>query len=258
MSLLVFTDLDGTLLDHGSYSLDVARPALDALRKAGVPLVLASSKTAAEIEALHSELCLGAVPAIVENGAALFQPGAPASDPAAYDAIRACIAGMPTELRSPFLGFGDMEVGDVARLTGLSLEDAARAKMRQHSEPGLWTGSSETRERFIAALAASGLFARSGGRFLTVSRGKTKADRMREIVDIYHPDLTVALGDAPNDIEMIEAADLGVIVRNDHGPGIPPLAGEDRGRIRRTVEPGPAGWNTAMLTILSETKQQRG
>lgn len=68
--LLVFSDLDGTLLDHTTYSYAPARPALAALRARDALLILASSKTAAEMLPLHQELDLGEAPMIVENGAA--------------------------------------------------------------------------------------------------------------------------------------------------------------------------------------------
>lgn len=49
MTLLIFTDLDGTLLDHESYDFTPARPMLARLAAMRAPVVLASSKTAAEI-----------------------------------------------------------------------------------------------------------------------------------------------------------------------------------------------------------------
>ena len=48
-AFVVFSDLDGTLLDHSTYSWKAAAPALAALRDRGIPLILASSKTSAEI-----------------------------------------------------------------------------------------------------------------------------------------------------------------------------------------------------------------
>ena len=64
--------------------------------------------------------------------------------------------------------------------------------------------------------------------------------------------MTLALGDAPNDIEMIEAADFGVIVANPAHEPLAELQGEALGRIRRTRAIGPAGWNEAVLAILTE------
>ena len=91
-----------------------------------------------------------------------------------------------------------------------------------------------------------------GGRFLTLSFGGTKAQQMDGGMKELGCDTSIALGDAPNDIEMIEAATHGVIIRNDHGTGIPPLPGEQAGRIRRTALPGPEGWNAAVLSLLDD------
>ena len=43
--LLVFTDLDGTLLDHHSYSHAAALPGLERLRGLEVPVIPVTSKT---------------------------------------------------------------------------------------------------------------------------------------------------------------------------------------------------------------------
>ena len=249
--LLVFTDLDGTLLDHDSYSWAPAGPALAALKARGVPLVLASSKTAAEIAELQAELGLAGTPAIVENGAGVFRPGAAADDDTGYARIRAALDALKPGLRVFFRGFGDMSAFEVAHLTGLSPDAAARARARRHSEPGLWSGDPETLAAFLTALAPQGIRARRGGRFLTLSAGGTKADRMAEIAAELGATRTLALGDAPNDREMLEAADAGVVVRNDRAPPLPPLAGEADGRITRTEAAGPEGWNAAVLAWLA-------
>jgi HAD superfamily hydrolase (TIGR01484 family) len=69
---VVFSDLDGTLLDHETYSFDAARPGLDALKSRGIPLILASSKTRAEMQDLAPQL--GAAGLIFENGGGLEWP----------------------------------------------------------------------------------------------------------------------------------------------------------------------------------------
>ena len=61
---------------------------------------------------------------------------------------------------------------------------------------------------------------------------------------------SVALGDAPNDIEMIETADIGVIVSNPNNAPLPKLKGEKQGQIFRTTLPGPEGWAQAVEQIL--------
>lgn len=253
MEAVYFTDLDGTLLDHRTYEYAPALPALTRLEEAGVPLVLSSSKTAAEVAELHLALGLGDTPAIVENGSGLFDPAAPLrAEASAYEALLEALAGLPTELSGLFHGFGAMASEEVSQITGLSLEGARRAKARAFSEPGLWRGTEAQLGDFCGALLEQGIAARRGGRFLTLSFGRTKADAMAEVAARMGAQVTVALGDAPNDVEMLEAADFGVIVLNPCAAPLPELPGEARGAIRRTALAGPLGWNAAVLEILEE------
>jgi mannosyl-3-phosphoglycerate phosphatase len=259
-ALIVFSDLDGTLLDHASYSWQAAAPALDALKQRGIPLILASSKTAAEIAGLRAEMGFADCPAIVENGAGMLQPRGSDDaddDDAVHRRLIAALDALPADLRAKFSGFSDWSIDEVAARTGLSHDSAAKAAMRRFSEPGLWTGSAQERADFESRLAVHGVTARQGGRYLTLSFGASKASRMREIVARYAcgddwPRM-LALGDAPNDIEMLEAADIGVIVANPHGASLPELDGEKAGRILRTGKPGPQGWNESVLRIIEET-----
>ena len=77
MKLVVFTDLDATLLDPDTYQWLPAQEALLALKARYSGLVLVSSKTHAEMLPLHRELGLSD-PFIVENGGGIaLSEGAP-------------------------------------------------------------------------------------------------------------------------------------------------------------------------------------
>lgn len=255
--LVVFSDLDGTLLDHDTYRWDAAKPALDRLAALGVPVVLASSKTAREIETLQEQMGLRGLPAIVENGAGMIGvPGIGGAE--TYAALREALDKIAPALRQRFRGFGDMSVAEVAELTSLPPDMARHAKARGYSEPGVWSGSDTDLDLFMAALSEGGITAQRGGRFLTLSFGGTKADAMDAVIDALCPDLTLALGDAPNDRTMLEKADMGVIVANPHRPPLPPLSGEQDGRITRTRDAGPVGWNAAVMAILDTLGSAEG
>jgi len=250
-ALVVFSDLDGTLLDHKTYSWEPAQPALSRLRHLGIPLILASSKTGQEIKRIQSEMRLEAYPAIAENGAGVVPAGSAAGGQSdVYVRLRGILDQVSAPLRQHFVGFGDMSDEEVARATALPVAAASLARVRQFSEPGLWTGSQQQRTVFLQEIEALGLSAREGGRFLTLSFGSTKKDRMNEITALYKGAGTLALGDAPNDREMIEHADHGVIVANPHGADMPRLKGELDGSVQRTKLPGPAGWNAAVNDFL--------
>lgn len=251
-ALMVFTDLDGTLLDHHSYDWSAAIPALNALKSMGAALILASSKTSAEIAVLRRSLQMQHWPSIVENGAGLLPANSSeAHDDSRYQSLRTALEALPQSDRQCFVGFGDMSDADVAGITGLERSDAALARKRAYSEPGLWKGSDAQKKHFLNVLKKHGISAQQGGRFLTLSFGANKADRLRELRERYKPGRTIALGDAPNDIDMLEAADIGVIVSNPQSTPLPKLGGEDSGRILRTNEPGPQGWNATILELLN-------
>ena len=73
--IFIFTDLDGTLLSHDTYSFKPALVALKLIRSRGIPLVLCSSKTRVEIEYWRRRL-ENHHPSITENGGAIFHPHA--------------------------------------------------------------------------------------------------------------------------------------------------------------------------------------
>ena len=70
---LIYTDLDGTLLDHHTYSFEAASPTLAMLRKNGTPVIPCTSKTRSETTHLMRALELDG-PMIIENGAAIWVP----------------------------------------------------------------------------------------------------------------------------------------------------------------------------------------
>ncbi|MGF1493342.1 MAG: HAD-IIB family hydrolase [Microcoleaceae cyanobacterium] len=71
--LLVFTDLDGTLLNSDDYSYQAALPTVRKLQAQNVPIIPVTSKTRAEVEVLCQQIRLQDG-FIVENGSAIFIP----------------------------------------------------------------------------------------------------------------------------------------------------------------------------------------
>ncbi|WP_340422032.1 HAD hydrolase family protein [Yoonia sp. GPGPB17] len=92
---------------------------------------------------------------------------------------------------------------------------------------------------------------------MTLSLGHDKVDQMRGIIAVYKPRHVIALGDAPNDIAMLEAADIGIVIANPAHPPLPPLKTEGAGRIVRTQDAGPAGWNWAIHSAIDRLEVSR-
>lgn len=266
MALVVFTDLDGTLLDHHDYAWQAAQGALTALKERGAPLVLCSSKTRSEMIPLWTELGLDA-PFIAENGGGIFAPqghalAGPDWQPAP-DGWLALPVGMAiAEVRKRFAsfaqrfearGFGDMDPAEIAALTGLSLEAAALAKQREFNEPVLLPDPEGQAVAFGRAAQEAGLQVTRGGRFFHLLQGSDKGKAVGMVAALYakkQPGLTtIGLGDALNDLPMLKAVDHPVLVaRPDGGHAEIGLPG-----LLKTELPGPQGWNRAVLGLLEET-----
>ena len=69
-SLWIVSDVDGTLMDH-SYDLTPAKETIKTLQRLSIPVILCTSKTAAEVKVIRDELNMKD-PYIVENGAAIY------------------------------------------------------------------------------------------------------------------------------------------------------------------------------------------
>lgn len=254
---LVFTDLDGTLLDHHNYSHAAAQTALDALAALHIPVILNSSKTLSEIEFIAADIGLDS-PRIAENGSLIAYPktGEIKILGADYASICDCLKRLRDTYDYQFTGFNDWSAEDIAEVTGLDMEAAARAKQREASEPLLWQDNVEELEAFKAQLAENGLSLKRGGRFWHVMGQADKVMAMQYLVDAQQAGqsekpLVIALGDGPNDKDMLAAADIAVIVYNPDGT-VFDLPERETQRQIRTKLAGPAGWNATIMQLLNE------
>jgi mannosyl-3-phosphoglycerate phosphatase len=266
MGMIVFSDLDGTLLDHDTYSYEAAGPALGALKENGIPLILCSSKTRAEMQNIWHTLGLDS-PFIVENGGGIFVPkehflaAEPGWKPAGT-CWRMMALGLPIEevrdrfntFKSRFdaRGFGDMSDQEVTDLTGLNLAQAALARQRDFNEP-VWLPKPDAQaEAFTQAARSAGLEVTRGGRFFHLLAGGDKGKAVDQVAGLYRAYdsglITMALGDALNDLPMLARVDKPVLVAQHHGGH----ADIELPGLQREPGIGPKGWNAAVLAALRD------
>jgi mannosyl-3-phosphoglycerate phosphatase len=264
MQLMIFTDLDGTLLDHEDYAFEAAKPSLERIKAAGIPLIITTSKTRREVERLRAEMGIGD-PFIVENGGGVFFPqgyrhwmtgrGERQGDYTViplgtnYSLVRRFVErfGAEFEIR----GFGDMTSGEIARLTGLPLEQAALAGEREFTEPFVMNRPEALRD-LEAKASAAGLKVTRGGRFHhLIGAGQDKGLAVRIVCDLFRRHgcgglTSLGLGDSENDLPMLEAVDIPVVIPRPDGRCL------EIGRrdVIRARAPGSRGWNAAVAAFL--------
>lgn len=271
---IVFTDLDGCLLDATTYSFEAAAPALEALRGRRIPLILTSSKTRAEIEAFRSQLN-HSEPFIAENGGGLFIPkgffpfpleGSALRGPyqvvefgTPYARLRSALKEIEQAVGYGLRGFGDMPPEEVAARTGLSYAEAVLAKQRQYDEPFIIEDPSARIEAVQEEIKARGLFCTRGGRFYHLMGDSDKGRACRYLIDCYrrhYGELTSAgIGDSLNDLPMLAAVDRAFLVQQSDGSYDKDV---QVAHLVRVDAPGPVGWNRAVLGLLEEEAKGRG
>ncbi len=271
---LVVTDLDGTLLDEETYDLAPARPGIDALRERRIGLVLCSSKTRVEMDAVADELGLETplgTPLIVENGGAIvLRPGLlpwlppggqsdgdhvvlPLGTPRAVllDALPEVAGEAGVTVRS----FAAMTAEEVAALTGLEPEAAALALRREWDEPFVVVDREPGIHPSLQDAARErGMRVTRGGRFFHLTGPSDKGEALRALVRLLPLDphgRDVGLGDAANDLSMLEAVDRPIVMPGRGGVIDATLAAALPG-AERAPAPGPAGWAAAILAVLAD------
>ncbi|MCY4358792.1 MAG: HAD-IIB family hydrolase [Gammaproteobacteria bacterium] len=253
--LLIFTDLDGTLMEHETYSMQAASEALAELNSRRIVPILNSSKTQQEMLAIQQRLGIDG-PYICENGAALFnvsccgpkKQGKVFGTPLSHWLNR--VHQLRDQMKVRFEGFSDWTGTEIASLTGLNKDQAELSRQRQFSEPILWKDTAARFDEFCEALKAIDLQLTKGGRFVSIQGHFDKSTAMHWLrKEIAGSDaITVALGDSPNDYAMLNAADIAVIIKSAKSDQIELNKPQ---YIIRSQWPGPAGWQEAIMEILS-------
>ncbi len=264
--VVFFTDLDRTLLDAATYSFDAAGPALALLAEKHVQLCIVSSKTRSEIVRYRGRL-RNHHPFIAENGGGIYIPHGYFDPPpeeaenegdfhlirlgAHYGELRHAIVRL-RESGFKVRGFGDMSADEIIAATGIPADEAPFAKEREFDEPFVSKVTDEGALR--GAIEAMG-FRYTKGALHHITGASDKGRAVTILRELYErqfgPVVTVAFGDSPNDLPMLEAADIAVLVRQpdgSHHPGVK-LPGH---KLLRAGGAGPEGWNHAALALIKK------
>ncbi|HUV79369.1 MAG TPA: mannosyl-3-phosphoglycerate phosphatase [Candidatus Bathyarchaeia archaeon] len=257
MKKVLFTDLDGTLLDLYDYSYDTALPALDALKKKKVPIIFCTAKTLAENEYYRKKFGIDD-PFIVDNGGAIFIPKNYFSFRfeckeknnycvielgASYSELRAALKAIRAETGFKITGFGDMTAGKVAKDANLSVVEAKRAKKKEYNESFIFDEPEEKEAVLFEKSREKGFTVTHGGRYYNIhGKDADKGKAVKILTGLFEKEYgvveTIGVGDSRNDIPMLNAVEQPAVVKNKKGtwldislPNLYKAQGE-----------GPEGW----------------
>jgi len=251
MKKIVFSDLDGTLLDHETYSYEKAKNSLEVLSKKEIPLIFCTSKTRAEIEYWRKKIG-NKDPFISENGGGIFIPKSYFTFDfnynekdknnyvinlgANYNKLKQSI----NKLKEKFeiKSFSDMSTNEIANDANLNLTQAKLAKKREYDLPFKILNKNQE-EEIIRYIKKQGLKITTGGRYHHLIGDNNKGEAVKILSRLYKKKFdniyTIGVGDSENDFAMLDVVDSPYLVMKKDGS----YASSD---YTLAGDVGPAGW----------------
>ncbi len=266
---VLFTDLDGTLLDAKTYSFASAAKALHFLSGRDIPVIPCTSKTFEETASICKEAELNG-PFIIENGSAVCIPQnyftVLPDKTVNRENYQIIILGreytnildffdlLKTKFKLSVRGFHEMNTEEIGYLTGLDRPQAQMAKERSFSEPFIIMNGKTLPETVFHFAEEEGFKILKGNRFYHLLGDTDKGKAVQVLKNIYRQNntahfKTIGIGDSPNDWAMLQAVDVPVAVKRADGRF---AQGRDTTDVLRTAGVGPLGWQEAVFDIIKE------
>lgn len=255
MKKIIFTDLDGTLLDSDTYSYEKANNALKLLKKKEIPLIFCTSKTRAEIE-FWREKVRNNDPFISENGGGIFIPKNYFSLKFLFDREykNYFLIKLGTNYNQlvdiirflkekyEILSFSDMSAEEISEDADLELTQAKLAKNREFDLPFKILNKSQEKD-ILNDINKQGLNYTIGGRYYHLLGDNNKGEAVKILSDLFrrkYGDIkTIAIGDSENDFQMLDSVDEGFLVKKKDDSYA-------SSKYRKAMGIGPEGWNNVI------------
>jgi mannosyl-3-phosphoglycerate phosphatase len=275
---LIFTALEGALLDPRTDSFADAEEALSILESRKIPFVLLTSRTREEVDPIRRKMGHNH-PFVTENGGGIYFPDGyfslriPGSVRTArylsiaqgrpYAEVCEALDDIAEECAVGVAGFHHMSLREIADNTGMRPRAAELARAREFDEPFYFTSTDEKAiARFVETARARGYDARRGPVFWHFSSNCDPARAVRTLAGLFreatHIKLhLVGIGGGDQDLPWLRAVDHPILLpqsskTQEKGPEpLPKVPGHSK-TIVMGEAPGPAGWNRAILDIIGQ------
>jgi len=256
MQKVIYTDMDGTILDHYNYSYEKSKEGLEILKKKNIPIILCSSKTKSEIVYWKKILDINH-PFISENGGGIFIPKKYFNFNFSFnkiiDGYYSIILGANynklilaiKELKNEFEinSFIDMNPKEIALISNFSIEDAKRAQNRDFEIPFILKDKSQEK-KLVDKIKDLGFNCLIGGRYYHILGKNSKGKAVKILNDLFSKKygniFTYGFGDSFNDFSMLDVVDEPYLVKNKNGEYVSK-------KYNFAPDIGPAGWNKIII-----------
>ena len=256
-SLIIFTDLDGSLLHRDNFKFDEIKDYIKNLIDSEIIIIPNTSKTEKEIEEFIKELGLN-LPFISENGSSIHGldlinsnfPNKIILSRDKQEIIKIFSSKVSEELKAKCKFISDMNTKEQIDILGLQDKNLKNALNRKYTIPFLFKGNKVEKNKLHKVLRSASLTMQEGGRVFNLGDNTNKVKSMNQVLKIYKKVESkikvIAVGDNFNDLDMLRNCDIPCLVFNDQFK-------QDQINIDNLIvsnKPSPEGWADVIKTAL--------
>jgi len=268
---LLFTDLDGTLLDYHTYSCELVRSSVELLKATDISIIFCSSKTWKEQEFYLKELLIDD-PAIVENGGGIFFAGEGKTMDVhhdklinlngkqaialgqTYDQVLKALEESAQKFYPELKYYANLNVNKISEITKLDRSSAINAKNRDFSETVFNADpASKKYNLFEKNMASLGFQCIPGSKYVTITdlttdKGKAVELIIRMYKQKYDEVISYGVGDSLNDLAMLKVVDNPYLVEKPDKTWVE----IQLNKLTKIAAIGPQGWNMMAKEIITD------
>ena len=258
--IIIFTDLDGSLLNKDTFRFDEIEDYFRKLISIGIKIIPNSSKTESELLDFNKEYNLN-LSFIAENGSSinglnLIHKNLPQTILMSrtvdiiYEIFNKYI---PYDLKQKIILISKLDTNKQENIFGLPLNKIKLAMDRKHSIPIQFKGSEVEKNEFIKRINNAGLTVQTGGRIMNICDKVNKSKAIAKTLELISNEIqneiiTIGVGDNQNDMDMLKVTDYSCLVKNDNFDSS--LINIDN--LIKSSEPSPLGWADVIKTAIQK------
>ena len=224
--VVIFTDLDGSLLHRDTFKFDTIKNYISSLVDEGIIIIPNSSKTEKEIENFNEELGVD-LPYISENGSSIHGlnlinhnfPNKIILSREKEELQKIFNEKIPEQLKDKCIQISKMNKKEQEKIFGQKDSKLKDALNRKYTLPFLFRGDKNEKNKLLKILNSNSLTLQEGGRVLNLCDNINKVKSMNRVIKILKKTedkiKTIAVGDNYNDLDMLKNCDIPCLVFND-------------------------------------------
>ena len=256
-SLWGVSDVDGTLMDH-SYDLTPAKQTIKLLQELSIPVILSTSKTAAEVKVIRKELNL-TDPYIVENGAAIHGETLKRVNGEIilgekYEILENILSSISNEINYDLQPLNNISDQEATELTGLKGHSLDLMRDRHWSMPFLNPPENKEEEINICC-KRFGVEIFRGNRMshmLSINSNKGKAINALKNYSNSPNIKIIGLGDSPNDLPLLLNSDYKIVIPGPGGPNLKLIEKLNAHNFTLASDPNGYGWKSEINKLIND------